>query len=223
MVSIDSCINITNQLCQRFLSQLFCNWISNCNVTKETDFFCLLSISISNIFLFRNLYNEKLSGSLASEIGSLSDLSSLELGRNTLHQSIPAQFGLLTKLGKLDLSTNKLGSFVDWFVCLNDWLICFMMIWLEQKWLSCVIVGSIPAEFMFLTSLTYLKLNDNLLVNAIISNYSKLNFSRRVRLEEFPRFAVHWRHARWAIRLSRQTVLPVELVLLVACKCDIIV
>ena len=55
-----------------------------------------------------NLYNERLSGSLTSAVGSLPMLRSLELGRNMLGATIPIELARLTELTRLDLSDNRL-------------------------------------------------------------------------------------------------------------------
>lgn len=72
------------------------------------DFY--LGCSASGTVTAINLYNERLSGTLSTAWGRLTDIVSIELGRNMIHNSIPSEFGLLTKLSKTDLATNKLGN-----------------------------------------------------------------------------------------------------------------
>ena len=62
--------------------------------------------------LSATLYTDKnaLFGTIPSELGSLANLTSLDIDTNMLEGSIPTEFGNLKKLVELDLDKNKLNG-----------------------------------------------------------------------------------------------------------------
>ncbi len=105
-----------------------------------------------------NLRDYNLSGAIPSELGSLSNLTYLNLSANPgLSGSIPSELGSLSNLTYLNLSGNTV---------------------LVRSMLS----GSIPPELGNLTSLTELYLNNNRLSGAIPPELGKLSKLTRLRL-----------------------------------------
>jgi Leucine-rich repeat (LRR) protein len=100
-----------------------------------------------------NLYHNQLSGSIPSELGNLSQMTNLSLGSNQLSGSIPSELGNLSQLTSLSLGLNQLS-------------------------------GSIPSELGNLSQLTFLDLNQNQLSGSIpiwlgsLSQLTSINLSR---------------------------------------------
>ena len=67
--------------------------------------------SLSNLTEL-DLYDNNLSGEIPAELGSLSNLTRLELGNNELSGEIPAELGSLSNLVSLRLSNNELSGCV---------------------------------------------------------------------------------------------------------------
>ena len=101
-----------------------------------------------------NLNRNFLYGSIPAELGSLSNLKTLRMAGNSLVGSIPVELGNLTALTNLDLQDNILsGSIPAELGKLSN------LAWLElsENQLS----GSIPPELSNLTNLTVLALSHN--------------------------------------------------------------
>ncbi|XP_022723980.1 protein MALE DISCOVERER 2-like isoform X2 [Durio zibethinus] len=96
-----------------------------------------------------------LKGTLAPELGKLSDLRSLELYKNHFSGAIPKEFGELTKLELLDLRENNLGGTIPAeigkMLSLKRLLIC------DNKF-----EGSIPSDLGRLNMLSELRFDENL-------------------------------------------------------------
>ena len=107
-----------------------------------------------------DLVNNGLTGTIPSELGSLTNLRSLNLGANGLTGSIPAELGSLANLETLELSNNELtGSIPEELGLLAN---------LESLALSNNgLTGSIPAELGSLANLRTLELGTNFLTGSI--------------------------------------------------------
>ena len=57
-----------------------------------------------------DLYNNRIAGSIPSQLGLLSQLGHLKLSKNKFTGFIPSQLGQLTKLSKLRLDDNDLSN-----------------------------------------------------------------------------------------------------------------
>ncbi|KAA3478508.1 protein MALE DISCOVERER 2-like [Gossypium australe] len=96
-----------------------------------------------------------LKGTLAPELGKLSDLRSLVLYRNRFSGVIPKEFGELTKLELLDLRENDLSGMVPAEIREMSSLKCLLLY--DNKF-----DGSIPSEFGKLKLLSELQFDKNL-------------------------------------------------------------
>ncbi|CAM9328872.1 unnamed protein product, partial [Ectocarpus sp. 13 AM-2016] len=112
------------------------------------------------------LYQCKLMGFIPHELGSLSCLLYLDLGRNQLFGSIPPEFGALRQLRTLDLHHNQLsGPIPEELGALSELR--------ELSLGSNQLTGSIPAALGRLGSLEVLRLTDNMLSGAPSCQESK--------------------------------------------------
>ena len=115
-----------------------------------------------------DLSSNQLTGSIPAELGSLSNLIYLNLFFNQLTGSIPAELGSLSNLSNLYLSSNQLtGSIPAELGNLSNltWL------WLFSNQLT----GSIPAELGSLSNLNYLRLESNQLTGPIPAELGSLS------------------------------------------------
>ena len=132
-----------------------------------------------------DLSRNKLSGSIPTELGSLTALTILKLSRNKLSGTIPTELGSLTALTKLDLSHNKLSGSIPTELGSLTYL---TILRLANNSLS----GSIPTELGSLTALTTLKLSRNKLSGTIptelgsLTALTKLNLSHNSLSGSFP-------------------------------------
>ncbi len=112
-------------------------------------------------------YNNSLTGTIPSELGNLTNLTSLHLGSNSLTGSIPKEFGKLTKLTSIYLFSNSLiGNIPAELANLAG----LSTLYLRNNELS----GSIPSELSNLTNLTRLNLSYNSLSGGIPSTLGNL-------------------------------------------------
>ena len=108
-----------------------------------------------------------MTGSIPSELGSLSNLTVLSLWGNSLRGGIPPELGNLANLGVLDLAENQLtGSIPAELGNLTN----LELLSLAENQLT----GSIPAELGRLTNLTQLYLRENSLSGSIPAELGNL-------------------------------------------------
>ena len=113
------------------------------------------------------LYDNQLSGSLPSSLGNLTNLEVLDLSSNQLSGSIPSELGRLTKLEWLGLYENQLsGSLPSSLGNLTN----LEGLGLASNQLS----GSIPSELGRLTNLEVLDLSTNRLSGSLPSSLGNL-------------------------------------------------
>ena len=113
------------------------------------------------------LYNNQLSGAIPSELGNLSNLIYLELNHNRLSGQIPSELGSLSKLERLWLQSNRLSGLIPSELGSLSSL----------KYLSLSgnqLTGTIPAELGNLTNLTSLGLSNNQLTGSIPAELENL-------------------------------------------------
>jgi hypothetical protein len=117
-----------------------------------------------------NLSEQGLTGSIPSELGSLSELTVLWLFSNELMGSIPTQLGNLSKLTRLYLNSNRLtGSIPSELGNLSE----LTRLTLSNNQLD----GTIPVQLGSLSNLTHLIVEQNQLTGSIpaqLGNLSKL-------------------------------------------------
>ena len=114
------------------------------------------------------LYNNKMSGSIPSELGSLSNLTLLHLEANQLSGSIPSELGNLSSLLSLSLGINQLsGSIPSELGSLSN----LVLLALHGNDLS----GSIPSELGKLSKLKALSLNGNQLSGCLPRTFKSLS------------------------------------------------
>ena len=132
------------------------NWTNNENWCTDADVSEWYGVTVYSTGLVRrlSLYNNGLSGEIPSEIGNLTQLTSLNLGSNDLSGEIPAEIGNLTQLTSLYLYGNELSGEIPTGI---GNLTQLVYLYLYGNELS----GEIPSELGNLTQLTKLYLNDN--------------------------------------------------------------
>ena len=125
--------------------------------------------SLTNL-TYINLYNNYLTGSIPPEIGNLINLNSLILNNNQLTGEIPSEIRNLTNLTRLIIGGNQFtGSIISEIWKLTN----LTHLSLESNQLT----GEILSEMEKLTNLTYLYLSSNQLTGAIPENICDLNIS----------------------------------------------
>ena len=101
-----------------------------------------------------DLYNNALSGALPSSLGNLTNLTYLNLGDNALSGDLPRSLGNLTNLQQLGLFDNRLSGELP--LSLGN------LIQLEELWLkgNASLEGELPPSLVNLTNLRTLRLED---------------------------------------------------------------
>ena len=153
------------------------NWTDNTGwlgaAGTECSWFGVICDS-GSVFSLSLMINS-LTGTIPSELGNLTELTTLYLDRNTLSGSIPPELGNLTNLIYLRLYYNSLsGSIPSELGNLTNLTELYLM----QNSFS----GSIPASFGNLTKLTDLSLADNYLGGTIPAELGNLTNLRDLRL-----------------------------------------
>ena len=133
----------------------------------ECDWWGVTCSSLSGSVVKIRLYNNALSGSIPSMLGSLTNLTTLYLNDNSLSGSIPAELGKLINLTHLFLNDNSLTGSIP--VELGN-LTKLTHLSLHSNPLG----GSIPAELGNLTNLTDLSLYNNSLSGSIPAELGNL-------------------------------------------------
>ncbi|KAL7609721.1 hypothetical protein Lser_V15G11867 [Lactuca serriola] len=113
------------------------------------------------------LKDNKLSGSIPTELGNLKSLTNLAVNRNLLTGSIPVSFGDLTSLNSLYMHQNQLSGPIPIQLVILKSLIDLK---LNKNQLS----GSIPPEFGNSTQLQRLDLSSNRLTGQIPKEFGKI-------------------------------------------------
>ena len=126
--------------------------------------------SFSTTLKVLNLNNNKIFGSIHSEIGNLINLEDLERFHNKLSTNIPYEIGKLQKLQYLDLSQNNL--FVNIPSSLGNLTIVICLHLFENN-----LQGSIPLSLKNCRNLIELYLNNNNLTGSISPQVIGLSFS----------------------------------------------
>ena len=126
------------------------NWLSDEPIGTWHGVTTDESGSVIELDLSRNL----LIGSIPAELGSLSNLKSLRMSGNNLGGSIPIELGNLTALTNLELHDNNLSGSIPTEVGKLS-----KLTWLEISRNN--LSGSIPVELSKLTNLTVLALSHN--------------------------------------------------------------
>ena len=155
------------------------NWTSNVNWLSEEplDSWYGVTADASGRVIELSLWNNRLSGEIPPELGSLSDLGALFLSSNELSGQIPIELGRLSNLIWLDLSRNQLrGPIPPELGNLSN--LKYLSLWENQ------LNGAIPAELGSLSNLRDLWLDRNELSGPIptelgrLSNLTSLTLAR---------------------------------------------
>ncbi|MCZ0934884.1 MAG: Ig-like domain-containing protein, partial [Gemmatimonadetes bacterium] len=157
------------------------NWIDNTNWLTDAplgDWFGVETVrevlgretDVSRRVMRLRMPDNALAGEIPPELGSLSELQTLDLGGNELTGSIPPQLGSLAKLNDLDLGNNKLTGSIPSEL---GGLVELRRLWLQDNALT----GSIPPELGDLSKLFWMWMGANELTGAIppeLGNLSSL-------------------------------------------------
>ena len=153
------------------------NWLSSGPVTGwygvGTDLFTDEPRRVTGL----NLISNGLTGTIPAELGNLTNLESLYLGRNRLTGTIPAELGNLTNLHSLGLGANQLsGTIPAELGNLNN----LLGLGLDHNQLS----GTIPVALGSLSSLQHLGLSANQLMGEIPAELDNLSSLQHLGLSE---------------------------------------
>ena len=145
--------------------QTITNWLTNMGINS---WYGVTTNSDDNTLVTGlNLGDNRLSGTIPSELGSLTNLLGLYLHENELSGTIPPELGNLTGLTTLSLSENELsGTIPSELGSLTN----LLGLYLHENELS----GTIPPELDNLTGLTTLSLSGNELSGTIPSELGAL-------------------------------------------------
>ncbi len=132
------------------------------NTGEEDGLWGTIPTQLGNLTALTTLdiSDNRIRGSIPTQIGSLTALTSLDLSDNRFRGSIPTQIGSLTALTSLDLSDNKLTGTIPTQI---GSLTALTSLDLSDNHLN----GTIPTEIGSLTALTHLYLNSNQLTGSV--------------------------------------------------------
>ena len=132
------------------------NWLTNAPISQWHG----VTTDASGLVTSLGLNDNQLSGTMPTQLGSLSNLQELNLTRNQLTGTIPAELGRLTNLTILALGGNQLtGTIPTWLGGLTT---------LEEVYLwGNPLTGQIPSQLASLTNLRELHLSSNQLTGTI--------------------------------------------------------
>jgi Leucine-rich repeat (LRR) protein len=116
---------------------------------------------------FLNFFGNSLTGSIPTEIGSLSSLTELSFSANSLTGSIPTEIGSLSSLTKLSVYTNSLSGLIPTEIGSLTSL-TYLGFYINS------LSGSIPTEIGSLTGLTQLSFSVNSLTGSIPTEIGSL-------------------------------------------------
>ena len=147
------------------------NWVNSANWLSDQplDEWHGVTMNSAGRVSELRLPNNGLSGTIAPELGSLSNLGYLMLNENSLSGSIPAQLGDLSKLNSLSLSNNQLSGAIPAELA-DIPKLRYLNVAYNQ------LSGEIPSDLGDLTVLHALHLNGNQLSGAIPQALGELEY-----------------------------------------------
>ncbi|KAI3872986.1 hypothetical protein MKW92_025135 [Papaver armeniacum] len=153
--------------------------VTELNLTSSNLQGTLYSFNFSSFtnFVSLDLGNNKLSGFIPSQIGSLSKLSHLGLSMNKFSGHLPVEIGFLTNITFLDVSQNQISGRIP--ISIYN-LSNLDTLYLDQNQLS----GTIHRHIGMLKSLTRLTLSTNNLTGPIPTSLCNLNNINIIYLHE---------------------------------------
>ncbi len=144
------------------------NWTNRWDLSSPMDTWFGVTLNEEGCVNELNLFNNNLNGSIAVEIGNLSELELLSLSTNELIGEIPLELEKLTRLRTLDLGINNLsGSIPSELSKLTNLRALSLA--------SNQLIGDIPSSIGDLVLLQELYLDQNEFTGIIPSSFEKLN------------------------------------------------
>ena len=145
------------------------NWTNNTNWLSDEPLSEWHGVTASNGWVTGlRLANNQLTGSIPTQLGSLSNLSRLILDGNQLTEGIPTQLGNLSNLEILKLARNRLTGTIP--ASLGN-LANLQWLWLTNNQLT----GSTPASLDNLANLEMLRLGSNRLTGPLPRSLTSLD------------------------------------------------
>ncbi len=148
------------------------NWTNNTNWNTSTPVHDWYGVTVvGNRVVEINLNHNNLVGTLPTQIGDLTSLTTLYLTSNQITGNIPVEIGNLSSLTSLSLNYNQLTGNIP--VEIGN-LSLLQIINLSGNQLS----GTIPSELGNLTNLTYFDMEENQLSGEVPSSILNLSYLR---------------------------------------------
>jgi Leucine-rich repeat (LRR) protein len=142
------------------------DWINSCDESSSSLAKRLPCVSQDETRL--NLSSNSLTGTIPSEVGLLTKLTSLDLSENSLKGTIPSQIALMSNLAELYLYNNNLTGTIPSQLALMSNLSGLS---LRDNSLT----GTIPSEIALMSNLSGLYLNNNSLTGMIPSQIALMS------------------------------------------------